>query len=87
MRGTSFTEKELVRIHTLLAETDMSFKDIATRMGCAKSSIVAVNRKLQVRQYNGCRTRWNVSMPSECECADAATFECESLSLSFPRLN
>jgi hypothetical protein len=73
MRGRVFTEKELVRIHSLLAETDMSFKDIATRMGCAKSSIVAVNRRLRVRQYNGCRTRWDVSIPSECEYADSAT--------------
>jgi hypothetical protein len=73
MRGKIFTEKELMRIQSLLAETDMSFKDIATRMGCAKSSIVAVNRRLGVRQYNGCRTRWDLPDASECDYSESIT--------------
>ncbi|HLH29819.1 MAG TPA: hypothetical protein VKY31_01365 [Terriglobia bacterium] len=73
MRGRVFTEKELVRIQSLLAETDMSFKDIATRMGCAKSSIVAVNRRLRIRQYNGCRTRWDLAGASDCDYAESVT--------------
>ncbi len=73
MRGRVFTEKDLARIESLLAETDMSFRDIATRMGCAKSSIVAVNRRLGIRQYKGCRTRWDLPLESDADYSESAT--------------
>lgn len=66
-RGNCFSVEEVDRIKTLLANTEVSISDIATRMGCAKSSILVINRKFQIRLYQGKRTQWtfmNASTPS-----------------------
>ena len=57
-KGRFFSPDEITKIKSLLAQTDMSFEALATRMSCAKSSIVAINRKHQIRFYNGRRTQW-----------------------------
>jgi len=57
-RRNSFSVEEVARIKMLLANTDISISDIATRMGCAKSSILVINRKFQIRLYQGKRTQW-----------------------------
>ena len=36
----------------------MTLQEIAMRMGCAKSSIVAINRMFQIREYRGRRNYW-----------------------------
>jgi hypothetical protein len=56
------SDEEIAKIKLLLIGTDMSFGDIAARMDCAKSSIIAINRKSQIRLYNGCRTRWTFAV-------------------------
>ena len=60
-QGRPFSNEEISRIKSLLLSTDMTLQDIATRMGCAKSSIVSINQSFQIRDYRGRRTHWVLS--------------------------
>jgi len=60
-QGRYFRREELERIVSLLRETDMTLTEIATRMRCSRSAIAAINRKFQVRDYEGRRSRWVLS--------------------------
>ena len=57
-QGRCFSEEEIKRIRFLLASTDMTMQDIATRMGCAKSSVVNINQTFYIRDYRGRRSCW-----------------------------
>jgi hypothetical protein len=57
-QGRYFTDEELRKIVYLLKETDMSLSDIAIRMRCSRSAIASINRKFDIRNYGGRRTRW-----------------------------
>src|SRR5687767_5220108 len=57
-QGRSLSETKISRIVELLASTDMTIGEIATRMGCAPSTILQVNRQHAVRVYAGHRNRW-----------------------------
>jgi IS30 family transposase len=58
-QGCALSEYEVERIVTLLASTEMTIEEIATRMGRSRSTIAGLNRQYQVREYAGFRTRWN----------------------------
>ena len=60
-QGTAMQESEIQRVISLLGSTEMSIHEIAERMGCSRSAIVAVNRRFQVREYRGRRTSWVLS--------------------------
>ena len=57
-KGRSFLESEITRIVWLLLSTDMSITDIAKRMDCSVSAVNSLNKRLNVRQYDGRRTSW-----------------------------
>lgn len=59
-QGKAFTDEELNRIVMLLRDSEMSLPDIAQRMHCSRSAVAAINRKFQVRVYEGKRSRWNL---------------------------
>ena len=59
-QGKHFSDDELQRIVMLLRETDMTLTDIAGRMGCSRNAVAVINRKFEVRLYDGKRTRWDV---------------------------
>jgi len=59
-QGCALSEQEVRRIIHLLLSTDMTIGDIAKRMGCSHSVIVAINRKFQVRDYAGLRSEWTL---------------------------
>jgi hypothetical protein len=59
-KGCVLTELEIRRIVDLLAQTDLPNRDIATRMGCSKSSVVSINRRFQVREYKNHRNTWTM---------------------------
>jgi hypothetical protein len=59
-QGCALTEQEVQRIVTLLTNTDMTIPEIAMRMGCSRSAIVAINRKFKVRIYAGMRKEWSL---------------------------
>ena len=61
-QGCALQDGEVQRIVHLLASTDMTIPDIAKRLGCSRSSVVAINRKFQVRNYSGHRSTWIVSV-------------------------
>jgi hypothetical protein len=64
-QGRSFSDHQITRIIRLLTSTDMSINDIAERMGCSRSAIVAVNRRYAVRDYSGQRSQWTVQATTE----------------------
>jgi hypothetical protein len=57
-QGRVFTAEEIQKIVWLLSTTDMTMKQIAERMRCSHSAVVSINRKTQVRLYEGRRTSW-----------------------------
>jgi len=60
-QGLYLTENQKQIIIRLLAETDMSLSDIASRTRCSRSAIAALNRKAGVRLYQGRRTNWTLA--------------------------
>src|SRR5205823_3807928 len=60
-QGRYFSPQEIDRIKSLLSTTDLALKEIATRMNCAKSSIVSINRNFRIREYGGRRSHWACS--------------------------
>jgi hypothetical protein len=60
-QGNPMHESQIKTVVSLLASTEMTIPEIAQRMGCSRSAIAAVNRKFQVRQYNGRRSTWEIS--------------------------
>jgi hypothetical protein len=57
-QGHSVALESVQRIIYLLASTEMTVAEIAERMACSRSVVVAINRRFQVREYGGLRTRW-----------------------------
>jgi nicotinamidase-related amidase len=58
-QGCPMSEREVLRIISLLKTTELTLVEIATRMCCSHTAIVAVNRKYRVRIYGGLRRRWH----------------------------
>jgi hypothetical protein len=56
-QGRSIPLESVQRIVHLLASTEMTLAEIAERMSCSKSVVVAINRRFQVREYKGTRRR------------------------------
>jgi DNA-binding CsgD family transcriptional regulator len=57
-QGCAFQEPQLQRIISLLVSTDMTLGEIALRMGCNRSAVANVHRRLQIRDYGGRRSSW-----------------------------
>jgi transposase-like protein len=60
-QGQHFSESELQRMVALLASSDMTIGQIAQRMECSRSAIVAVNRRYRVREYGSRRSTWKTN--------------------------
>jgi len=60
-QGRVLHTDEVSKIVSLLASTDMTIGEIATRFGCSRSAIASINRKFQVRLYLGHRSSWALS--------------------------
>jgi len=56
--GRGFSVDEIEKIKRLLRSTELTLQEIAIRMDCAKSSIVAVNQSCRIREYRGRRRYW-----------------------------
>ena len=65
-QGKHFSDNELQRIVMLLRETEMTLTDIAGRMGCSRNAVAVINRKFEIRLYDGKRTRWDVKSKDAC---------------------
>ena len=57
-QGCSMREEEIRQVIRLLSSTEMTIGEIAERMSCSRSTVISINRRFQVREYNGRRTRW-----------------------------
>ena len=60
-QGTAMAQSQIQTVVSLLTSTDMTIAEIAQRMSCSRSTIVAVNRKFQIRHYKGRRSSWVVA--------------------------
>lgn len=56
-QGCALPEEHVRRIVVLL-NTEMQVSDIAERMHCSRSAVVAINRRYSVRDYAGRRGTW-----------------------------
>jgi hypothetical protein len=59
-QGRSLSAYEVRTIQGLLNATDMSIGSIAQRMGCSSGAVASINRKFQIRNYQGRRSNWIV---------------------------
>ena len=59
-QGQGLDDTEIRTILNLLKSTDTPIPAIATRMGCSRSAVVAINRKFQIRDYGGRRSTWEM---------------------------
>jgi hypothetical protein len=57
-QGNYLNQDALEKIIILLRESELPMSAIAARMSCTRASISAVNRKWQIRNYKGLRSRW-----------------------------
>jgi hypothetical protein len=63
-QGKILSAYDVSKIKQLLADTELSLQQIGARMECAKSTIVAINRRYGIRFYNGRRTEWILNVNS-----------------------
>jgi hypothetical protein len=63
-RGQYVLESEVRKIVNLLASTDMTFLEIAQRMGRSHAAIACVNRRFRIREYRGRRNKWELAAAS-----------------------
>jgi len=80
-QGRYFTEGEIERIVMLLRGSDMSLPEIADRMRCSRNAIASINRKFQIRRYDGRRSQWSLIPDDgrEAETDQAASLAAETL--------
>jgi hypothetical protein len=57
-KGRPFSSHDVSTIKRLLESTELTLQEIATRMSCAKSSIVAINQQFHIRNYQGRKRYW-----------------------------
>jgi IS30 family transposase len=57
-QGCRMREEEVRQVIRLLSSTEMTIGEIAERMSCHRSTVISINRRFQVREYNGRRSRW-----------------------------
>jgi hypothetical protein len=60
MQGKRFTEEQVSRVKYLLAKTEMTIHEIALRTGSSESTIATINRRFDIRRYNGKRAQWEM---------------------------
>src|SRR5215475_10043064 len=63
-QGKALSPAKIAKIKTLLTSIDMSMSEIAERMGCSRSRVVAVNEKFKIRLYRNKRSSWVVNRAS-----------------------
>jgi len=57
-QGCALPDIQVRKIQMLLSSTSMSLPEIAERIGCSRSTVVTINRKFQIRNYAGSRSKW-----------------------------
>ena len=60
-QGRYFSEGEIKRIVTLLRDSDMTLPEIAGRMCCSRNAVASINRRFQIRLYEGRRSHWSLN--------------------------
>jgi len=61
-QGKCFSDEELDRIVRLLRDSELTLPEIANRMRCSRSAVAAINRRYQVRVYEGKRHQWSLKL-------------------------
>jgi hypothetical protein len=55
-QGRCMPVESIRQVIRLLSSTEMTIIEIAERMSCSRSAVLSINRKFQVRAYNGRRS-------------------------------
>lgn len=61
-QGRHMDPAKLERIVSLLRNSELTLAEIAERMQCSRSAIAAVNQRFQVRNYQGLRSEWELTL-------------------------
>jgi len=61
-QGRYFSESEIKRILMLLRDSEMTLREIADRMRCSRNAVASINRKFQIRLYEGRRSQWSMNV-------------------------
>ena len=61
-QGKHLAQAELERIVSLLRNSELTLSEISARMQCSRSAIAAVNQRFQVRNYQGLRSEWELTL-------------------------
>jgi hypothetical protein len=59
-QGRRLLQRDVATIQRLLADTDMTIREIVQRLGHSKAVILSVNRRFGIRIYKG-RSVWFVN--------------------------
>ena len=60
-QGIHLSEDKIQRIKYLLENTENTIKEIAIAVGTSKGAVLTVNRKFDIRKYNGRRAEWTTN--------------------------
>ena len=61
-QGRHLEPAELERSVSLLRDSELTLSEIAARMQCSRSAIASVNQRFQVRNYQGLRSEWELTL-------------------------
>lgn len=64
-RGRPLDDSKVQKIVQLLRGSELTILEIAQRLQCSKGTVVTVNRRNQVRSYNGRRSFWILDSSGE----------------------
>ena len=57
-QGCPLTDSQVDKIVYLLKTTDMAMAEIATAIGCTRSTVARINRRRNIRVYGKHRSSW-----------------------------
>lgn len=63
-RGSPMSVFQISRIKDLLANTELSFAEIAQRMECSRTTIAGINQRFEIRDYSS-RADWTVKQAAK----------------------
>jgi hypothetical protein len=58
-QGRRISDKDIRKLIHLLSSTEMTIKEIMERTGYSRAAVAAINRRFQIREYNGLRSSWS----------------------------
>ena len=64
-QGYPLSDSQIQKVNYLLETTDMSMVDIATTIGCARSTVSKLNQHHKIRNYENRRSSWRLTQTED----------------------